>query len=283
MEKSTLKKLLVPIDFSEHSEYALEVAAFLAQDSAAEILLLHMLGLSDGFMAGDEADERAEADYYLNLARGRFRPLLEKPYLKGLEVSVIIQNHKNFGEINEVAREKEADLIIMGSHGAGGMKEIFVGSNTEKVVRSSEQPVLVIKKRMSGINIQKVVFAIEFRKEFVKAYQKALDFFKHWPIELHLVHVNLPNLQFLSTTQLQEMSQQFLELAHQGPPPAHVKLNFVSDYSVEKGLYAYAGRIRADLIAVTTHGRSGISHFFRGSVGEDISNHAPLPVMTFKV
>ncbi len=278
-----LKKILVPVDFSLHSEYALEVAACLARSQQAEIILLHMLGLSDGVFATDEAQEAAEVKYYLNLARKRFEEFLDKPYLKGVKVSEIVQNYKIFSEINAVAKENGADIIVMGSHGTGRMQEIFVGSNTEKVVRSSEVPVLVIKKQMASFRPRKVVYAIDFKSDHLKAYQWALEFFSQWDMEVHLLHVNLPNLQFLSTTQLNELTRKFLAKAHKGVLPSHARLAYVCDYSVEKGLYAYAAEVGADLIAVPTHGRSGLAHFFKGSIGEDITNHAPLPVITFKV
>ncbi len=57
----------------------------------------------------------------------------------------------------------------------------------------------------------------------------------------------------------------------------------MSDYTVEKGVLNFANKIGADLIAVATHGRTGIAHFFEGSISEDIANHAVLPVMTFKI
>ncbi len=278
-----MKKILVPVDFSEFSEYALEVAAVLSQEYNAGIVVLHMLGLSEGVFEEDEAAEEAEARYYLTLARKRFGTFLDKPYLKGLKITEIVQNYKNFSEIRNVAAENDIDLIVMGSHGTGGMREIFVGSNTEKVVRQSEIPVLVVKKRMPNFNPEKVIYAMDFRTNHLGAYRRALEFFQQWEVQVHLVHVNLPNLNFMSTTQIREKAETFLKKAHNGSPPSTATIAYVSDYTIEHGLYAYAMEVGADLIAVPTHGRSGLSHFFRGSVGEDIANHSPLPVLTFRV
>jgi len=278
-----LKRILVPVDFSEFSEYALEVAAILSREYDAGIVVLHMLGLSEEVFGEDEAVEAAEVRYYLKLARKRFSSFLDKPYLKGLKIIQIVQNYKNFNEIRDVAEENEIDLIVMGSHGTGGMREIFVGSNTEKVVRKSEIPVLVVKKRMQKFDPRKVVYAMDFRTDHLNAYRRALEFFDQWKAQVHLVHVNLPNLNFMSTTQIKEMAGAFLKKAHNGSLPPMATLSYVSDYTVEHGLYAYAMEIGADLIAVPTHGRSGLAHFFRGSIGEDIANHSPLPVLTFRV
>lgn len=278
-----MKKILVPVDFSAHSEYALEVAAQLARDHQSEIIVLHMLGLSDSYMTANEAAATAEAKYFLDLARERFRSFLDKHYLKGLHLSEIVQNYKLFKEVGQVALERQADLIVMGSHGTSGLSEIFVGSNTEKVVRTSEVPVLIIKKRMPEFHPHKIVYAMDFKPATLVAYQRAREFLDVWEGELHLVHVNLPNMQFMSTTQINELRQHFVMKAHKGTWPKNTRLACVADYSIERGLYAYAGEIGADLIAVPTHGRHGLAHFFRGSIGEDILNHAPLPVIAFKV
>jgi nucleotide-binding universal stress UspA family protein len=60
-------------------------------------------------------------------------------------------------------------------------------------------------------------------------------------------------------------------------------VHYVSDYTVEGGILNYATNIGADIIAIPTHGKKGLSHFFEGSVGEDVANHATLPVITFKI
>jgi nucleotide-binding universal stress UspA family protein len=65
--------------------------------------------------------------------------------------------------------------------------------------------------------------------------------------------------------------------------PSNTKIVYVSDYSIEGGIFNYANDVNADLIAIPTHGRSGIAHFFKGSIGEDVVNHANLPVITFRV
>ena len=60
-------------------------------------------------------------------------------------------------------------------------------------------------------------------------------------------------------------------------------VTYVSDYSIEQGVLNFSNLIGADLIAVATHGRRGLAHFFEGSISEDIANHSTLPVMTFKI
>ncbi|MHA7059861.1 universal stress protein [Aquimarina sp. M1] len=278
-----MKKILVPTDFSEHSEYALQVAADIARKQQSEIIVLHMLGLSEAILTKDETQEAAEAIYYLKLAEKRFTTFLDKEYLKGVKVTETVKNYKVFSEINEVASEHQIDLIVMGSHGSSGLSEVFVGSNTEKVVRTSDIPVLVIKNQIDKFDIKEVVFACDFKMENIPAYHSAKRLFDVLNTTFHLLYINLPGDQFRNSHQIEERVQEFLLKADSGNLENFSKVVIQNDYSVESGVFNYSQKINADVIAIPTHGRRGLSHFFNGSIGEDIANHANKPVITFKI
>lgn len=277
-----MNKIIVPIDFSEHSEYALEAAVKLAKGNDAEIIALHMLEMSDSVLTSTDSEQQQKAVFFLKLAEKRFNEFLDKPYLKEANVTPLVKHFKVFSEVNDVAKDQGADLIVMGSHGTSGLSEIFVGSNTEKVVRHSEVPVLVLKHKFNKDHLKDVVFASDFSAESVAVYQKAKTLFQDFKAKLHLLHVNLPSDRFRSTNEIDQTVSNFLMKA-EGNLDKLSQINFVSDYTVEKGVLNFANRIGADLIAVATHGRTGIAHFFEGSISEDIANHAVLPVMTFKM
>ncbi|EMQ93826.1 UspA [Xanthomarina gelatinilytica] len=277
-----MNKIIVPIDFSEHSEYALEAAVKLAKGNDAEIIALHMLEMSDSVLTSTDSEQQQKAVFFLKLAEKRFNEFLDKPYLKEANVTPLVKHFKVFSEVNDVAKDQGADLIVMGSHGTSGLSEIFVGSNTEKVVRHSEVPVLVLKHKFNKDHLKDVVFASDFSAESVAVYQKAKTLFQDFKAKLHLLHVNLPSDRFRSTNEIDQTVSNFLMKA-EGNLDKLSQINFVSDYTVEKGVLNFANKIGADLIAVATHGRTGIAHFFEGSISEDIANHAVLPVMTFKI
>jgi nucleotide-binding universal stress UspA family protein len=252
-----MKKIIVPIDFSEHSEYALEAAANLAQKYDAELLVLHMLELSNAILTADSSALNEEAVFYLKLAEQKFEAFLDKPYLENVNVTPIVKHFKVWSEVNDVANEHDANLIIMGSHGASGVKEVLVGSNTEKVVRHADIPVLVIKHNPILFDFENGVFASDFSEDSVEPYLKARTTFdKRVSDFLRKADGDLENLSDVTV---------------------------VSDYSIEKGILNFANVIGADVIAVATHGRKGLAHFFEGSISEDIANHSTLPVMTFKI
>ena len=68
-----------------------------------------------------------------------------------------------FSEVNDVAQKStNADLIIMGSHGASGIKELLIGSNTERVVRNANIPVLIVKNDLNAVNFEVCNFCLRF-------------------------------------------------------------------------------------------------------------------------
>ncbi|MGC1205470.1 MAG: universal stress protein [Flavobacteriaceae bacterium] len=277
-----MKKIIVPIDFSEHSEYALKTAAKLATKNNAELIVLHMLEMSDIMLSASDGLQNQKAVFFMKLAEQKFEKFLDQDFLKDVNVTPIIKHFKVFSEVNDVAKKHNADLVVMGSHGTSGVMEFFVGSNTERVVRNSEIPVLVVKNNVSQINFDVVTFACDFSKESIPSYKKAVKMFEKTGSKMYLVYVNLPNDRFKSSLEIEKRVVDFL-IEADGNIDRMEDVNYVSDYTIEDGILNFSNKIGADIIAIPTHGKKGLAHFFEGSVGEDVANHATLPVITFKI
>ena len=278
-----MKRILVPTDFSEHADFALKAAASIAKKHNSELVIVHMLGLSEAVINKDESREVMEALYYMKLAEKRFQTYLDKDFLKDIPVQTTVQNYKVFTELDKVANDFKCDLIVMGSNGSTGWNEVFVGSNTEKVVRTSEIPVLVIKKELEDFKISKAVFVSNFKEENLPAYNKAMQFFQKFDAEVKLLYVHLPAENFVSTLEVEDRIVNFLSKSKLNDVHHIKNVVFQNAYTVEAGIFNYSNKIQADVIALPTHGRRGLSHFFSGSIGEDVVNHSEIPVLTFKI
>lgn len=277
-----MKKIIIPVDFSEQSEYALKTAAKLAKKYDAELLVLHMLEMSDIMLSASDGLQKEKAAFFLQLAEQKFKDFLNKDYLDNVKLMPIIKHFKVFSEVNDVAIKNDADLIVMGSHGTSGLAEFFVGSNTERVVRNANIPVLVVKNDVVDINFDVVAFACDFSEETIKPYLNAVKMFSKTNTKLYLIHVNLPNDRFQSTLEIEKKVVNFFTKADRNLDKMK-DVHYTSDYTVEDGVLNASNKIGADLIVVPTHGRQGLAHFFAGSIGEDVANHSTLPVMTFKI
>ncbi|MGC4041286.1 MAG: universal stress protein [Flavobacterium sp.] len=274
-----MKKILVPTDFSEHAYHALKVASQIARKNDGEIILLHMLELPS--QAGDAVGvghELPELMLFKNSAISKLEDLMDDSYLDGLKVSEIIQFELAFDGIMKVSSKNNVDLIVMGSHGASGFKEMFIGSNAEKVVRNSDIPVLIIKKDAGEFNVNKFVFASDFSDEIKKPFAKVVEFANKFGAELELAMINTPS-SFKPTHIAIEIMKSFVS----NFSIDNYSINIYNDVNVESGILNFANHIDADLIGVSTHGRKGIAHFFNGSISEDLVNHSKRPVVTFKI
>lgn len=274
-----MKKILVPTDFSEQAENALIVASELAKKFGSEIHLLHMLELPmQEFDVMSTNTALPEAMFFVKLASQKFETLMAKPYLEGINVHEIVKNYPSFSSVVDTCHEIGVDLIVMGSHGASGFREMFIGSNAEKVVRTSDIPVLVIKNNHAEFTIDRFVFASDFKKDNKETYKQATDFAKAFGAKIYLLMVNTAN-DFTSTTEANNRIQNFIKDSDFENYTIHI----YNDESVEKGILNFSKEIDADLIGISTHGRQGIAHFFNGSIGEDVVNHSKRPVITFKI
>ena len=173
-----MKKILVPIDFSEHSEYALETAATIAKKHGSEIFVLHMLELSNAIYTASSDSLTEEAVFYLKLAEKKMHTFLDRNFLEGIAVTPIVKHFKVFKEINDVIDAHDINLVVMGSHGASGVKEVIVGSNAEKVVRYAEVPVLIVKHNPILLEFDTAIFASDFSEDAIQSYLRAKKTFK---------------------------------------------------------------------------------------------------------
>ncbi len=275
-----MKRILVPTDFSDHAEYALRVAAQIARENNSEIVLLHMLELphqaSDAVGSGHDIPEIM---FFKNKVISNLEELMEVDYLEGITVSEIIQFEKAFEGILAVSKTNNIDFIVMGSHGSGGFQEMFIGSNTEKVVRFSDVPVLVIKNKTDNFKADNFVFASDFSQEIKKPFKQLLEIAGLFNSKLNLVMINTPS-SFKPTHIAEKIMNDFIKEFNY----PNYSLHIYNDVNVEKGILNFANSVQADLIGMCTHGRrTGFAHFFNGSVSEDLVNHAIRPVITFKI
>ncbi|RYJ37234.1 UspA domain-containing protein [Flavobacterium anhuiense] len=274
-----MKRILVPTDFSEHAEDALKVAAQIAKKNNSELILLHMLELpqqsNDAIMGGTSIPETM---LFMKKANETLDEVASRDYLEGIPVTEIVKMDKPIHGITQISKDYDIDLIVMGSHGSSGVEELLIGSNTEKVVRNSEIPVLVIKKNIPNFNAANIVFASDFSDEAKKPFEKLLNFTKLFDSKLHLVTICTPN-SFKPTHISEEAMNDFIEEFD----ISNYTTQIYNDTNIEKGIINFSNKIDADVIGMCTHGRTGFAHFFNGSISEGLVNHAIKPVITFKI
>ncbi len=147
-----IKKILVPIDFSDYSKNALKYAVQFSKNFSAKIYLVYVVEpviYPADFSMGQVAIPSMDIDLH-ERAEEELKNLAQNFISADIEVETLIKSGKPFVEINETAREKDVDLIIIATHGHSGVEHILFGSTAEKVVRKAPCPVLTLREPIKG-------------------------------------------------------------------------------------------------------------------------------------
>lgn len=275
-----MKKIVIPIDFSECSEYALKAGALFAKKYDVSLTLVHMIEMPYGYSTHDSEHGKSVA-FMLKFAQMNFDKFIDKDYLEDVEIKVIIKHYALFPEVGNIAVEEDADLILMGTHGVTKYENLLSGSNTEQVLKNSSIPVLVVKNELESIDFDKVVYVSDFKLESVKAYQRAKVFYDIIGIKPTLLFINTPS-SFVST---KEMETRFETFLMNGDGNLDNLENFVNydDNTVLEGVNYFIEKNNTNLVTVATHGKSTLSKFFNHSVSLDIANNVETPVLTLLI
>lgn len=273
-----MKKILVPIDFSETSVEAFKFALTIAEKNNGTIHLLHVVELPVLYdSAAVLSFEQAYMSDRKKDVEKRFAKLKEK-YAKDLPVAV--RSHVEFGGTVHVIRrmilETKADLVVLGTHGAKGLKEFTVGSNTEKIVRSSPVPVISMKKGMK--HVKSIVMPTMPDAEMEKLTMEVKELQNFFGSTLHVLYVNTP-ARFRTDGYIKQSMKEFAKRFML----KNYTLNIFNDITEEEGIKNFSREIKADIIAMRTHGRRGIAHLASGSIAEDVVNHIDCAIWTYVI
>ena len=174
-----MKKILVPTDFSEHANYALDMAHDMATLSNSELIILNVMdipgghafapgGASFNVMGGPAMSGELDNMYVVELhekTKKKLDTIISEPKYKDVKISYKLQLGNPYHNISEEIVENQVDLVVMGTKGTSGMEELLIGSNTEKVVRLAKCPVLTVKNKVDTKNIKNIVFASSFTEK----------------------------------------------------------------------------------------------------------------------
>lgn len=279
-----MDKILVPTDFSQQAEFALDAAVQIAKKSNAEIDLLHVLyyPISYDISRVEEVYESSiypdEAEAVRNEAMEKLKEISERNAYDKVKINYNIKYGNPYTSIAKDVYENDVDMVVMGSKGSSGIEEIFVGSNTERMVRFSKVPVLTIKDKVDLSNIQDIVFATSLKDEEEKIVKELKKFQAIFNATIHLLKVNTRG-NFIPDVFTKKQVKAFVDKYQ----IENYTINIFNDENEEDGIVHFSEEIDADVIALATHSHSGLLHLITGSIAEDIVNHGKRPLWTMSL
>ncbi len=298
----TFKKILVPTDFSEYSQYALKYACALAKMSGGSIECVHVVDLTFlSLGAGGVYAPAAGFEKSLQAIRAQAKKELDhfvrKEHLLGVEVKPHLREGTAGEEVVKLAEEIKADLIILPTHGRSGLDRLVFGSTCDKVLRLAKVPVLIVKHPEhealaadGSLSLKRILCPMDFSALSHSGLPAATELAKQFGATLVLAHVADARFDYPEwTAQVALNNTQYLvEAAKENLERVAKELTGVkTEIQVSIGVPHHSlvdltrdGKI--DLVIMPTHGRKGIAHALLGSVTERVARGAHCPVLVVR-
>lgn len=274
-----MKKILVPTDFSDCARAAENLALDIAEKANAEIHFLHLIMTPLDWVKLPKEKEKNFPEVLATI--GRAKAELGELKRRAEKLGLDSQTHINFDhgreEIYDHIKHHHHDFVVMGSHGTKGIREL-IGSNTQKVVRYANIPVLVVKNQTNLADLDKILFASNFDDQAIVPFKEVIDFAKFINAEILALYVNVPG-RFLETDEIESKMGEFTRNFKDVKCASH----YYDALSIERGIIKFSEKVDSEIIAIATHGDRAIFNLFSSSITEQLVNHSESPVLCLNI
>lgn len=268
-----MKRILVPTDFSDCANAASEVALQLAKRSGAEIFFLHLaIGRKESAKAPQKSI--AYTDSEIGLAKFKLDQLVYAAEADGIKSKPELVIGTGQERIEDFIKPYKIDWLVMGSHGATGIRERIIGSKTQYTIRNLQVPSIVVKHMPAKSTLDHIVFASHFKKDNSHSLGEVINFARIWNARVHLLFINTLGHLIDDKIARLMMSEQMNKYAS-----TNFTLNVTETNDSEFGIMQFAKDIRADMISVGMESNSLIGRLLNPSLAEQLINHSALPVL----
>lgn len=266
-----MKTIIVPVDFSVESLQGLEMSILFAKKTTVNIQMVYVQKSSGDFRPGTFEEEHKYAEH-------EFEKLIEK-YKSEIsydsKLRFIIKKGKIYQEIVEQTESYKDSLICASTHGASGFEEFFIGSNAYKIISSTEDPVITVRKKTPS-DIRKIVIPVRLHVDTRQKVPKALEIADIFNSEVHLISVTTSrNKQ--DTSRLNAYLRQSNDFAkRKGFNPVVKKLVGESTVSLVQN---YCNAVDANLVTIMTSQRGSMA-LLTGSYAQQMVSRCDIPVLS---
>lgn len=277
-----MKRILIPVDFTELADHAYNLTQSLFAGDKIELHILSVVTVTPDVLF-DTSGELIE-DGIIDLKQMQDQKLefdsSMDEWVRGKKniVNTKVKIGRLTGDILNYIDENNINLLVMGTSGATGMKEFLMGSHTAYIAMRSPIPVLSVKSDLSDKPFDDVVLAGDFRDPQMLDLSIIKDILKRKKSRLHLLKVNTPG-DFEINSAVYNRMQEFCELNE----ISNARFHLYSDYTVEKGIISFSDQMKADLIAIGTQQRTGLSRVIKRSISYEAINHLKQAVISFPI
>lgn len=279
-----MKTILVPIDFSANSKKALDYAALLAQKLDMRIILLHAYHpskaekITDSYKLWTEKTllgTPEELEYELSVWCHSIKSMENGP-----DCSSIFIKCDLLDEISYMVESHAADLVVMGTKGASGLKEVLIGSNTARVMEIVSCPVIAVPESYVYTDIKKIVFATDYHEKDIACIRFLLALSKKFNAELTIVHMSDGELNPAYEIDLLKYFKAEAEKAI-----GNEKINFYTFQAedVSLSLNEFVIKEKTDLFALSMNENMAKGSIFNRGLSWKFAHHIQIPFLAFQI
>lgn len=272
-------KIIIPTDFSVQAEYAFLMVKKLAEKVNIEVEFVHVLNLPDTVSISENGSIQTCGEIDVKYVETQKNIALQKlEHLKtlyGQEIRTRILAGKTTDSIIEHAEKNKADLIVMGTKGAWGLKEKLSGSQTQMIARKSHVPLLSLMCDRSDLVIKNVLLVHNFNEVKNQDLSLLHKLIRAFSTQVHFLHIASGNSE-QEKNKIREGMKQFAAVNNIQGYEAHI----IQDKDVENGVIHFNQMHDMDIICIGTHGRGSIFH---SSATEKLINHMFKPIISYHI
>lgn len=267
-----MKKILVPTDFTDCANLAANAAIDLGKKLGAWIYFLH-ISPEPSVKSIVHSEVELEAHHLeVSTAKSQLDEWVRMGEGKGVTCFPILVFDNGTEKIENYIKPYSIDLVVMGSHGAKGIRRLIIGSNAQRVVKQSTVPVMVVKRATKPFSAKIVLFASTFKEDVLAGFSWVAHFANELKSQLHLLYL----ANATDPEPEQSAYQQMKKLAS-----AYPGLQFVFDYAItndlEWAIKNVAEKINAGVIAISATEREGA--LFSFNLAFKLVNEEDKPVL----
>ncbi len=269
------KKIIVGLDFSNCSVNALEHAILIANRANSDITMVWVnhLDYSKEIFSVEPKQLLIEVEKRLNEIVEKYTHKLGEQ-----KIDYVIRKGKVYKEICDVATERNAFLIIVGTHGSSGFEEFWIGSNANRIVSTSKIPTITIRGGIDvGRSLDRIVMPFDSTKvtrQKIPITALLADYFNS---EIHLLGLftsSLDDVRFRIRNYISQAEDYLKE------NNIKYQVKFLDVHNITESTLNYANSIDANLISIMTEQETSTSNIWLGPYAAQMVNHSPIPVLS---
>lgn len=273
---SDIQNILFPTDFSENTENALSFALEIAATTEATLHIMHSIEEPYDFAPIVEDVKDSLSRRVKRLFEEMEKKIKKDEKYSQLKIKTCLQTGRAEFTIREETRERDIDIVVMGTKGRTGLEKFFFGSTTAEIVQHSDIPVLAVPRDADFNRFKKIFFATRYQDHDIDALQYVEDFAKLFGASIHIFH-STPEVNLKSRI----MARGFKEIVNETIPSD--KINFsepVTGSFTEAVRNQMKNKEYSLLVMVRYHDSSGL---FKKNETKKISYSTKIPLLVLPV